>query len=92
MSHKSNGHDAADTDEITWVGEQRLMDGYCGRAKAVTGAADAKPVDDNCGAASHARAGRSQPGRGKVVRIGPPQAVGANQMTPATAKTLQRAA
>jgi hypothetical protein len=44
MSQGSQGQDAGGGAEITWVGEQRLMDGYCGRA---TAAAATKPAATN---------------------------------------------
>jgi hypothetical protein len=55
--------------EITWVGDQRLMSGYCGRAvetPATVTPAESRPV------AVVRRAKRSQ---GRVVRIGPPRAI-----------------
>ena len=51
--------------EITWVGQQWRMEGYCGRAKPRTAppAVEVRPV-------AVVRTRRSQ---GKVVRIGPPK-------------------
>jgi hypothetical protein len=46
--------------EITWVGEQRLMEGYCGRAQVN---AEKRPV----------AVVRTRAGQGRVVRIGPPR-------------------
>jgi hypothetical protein len=81
MSHESDGQDAGGRAEIRWVGEQRLMDGYCGRAPApaapVAGP-EARPVAPV----------RSRPRQRKLVRVGPPKA----GPTPATAGTPQAAA
>ncbi len=63
--------------EITWVGEQRLMHGYCGRAATPEPSTTAAPVrpanaatlDARPAAAAAAR--RARPSRAKVVRIGP---------------------
>ncbi len=53
--------------EITWVGQQWRMDGYCGRATSPAAppapAVEVRPV-------AVVRTRRSQ---GKVVRIGPPK-------------------
>ena len=52
--------------EITWVGQQWRMDGYCGRAMpapAPTPVAEVRPI-------AVVRTRRAQ---GKVVRIGPPK-------------------
>lgn len=57
--------DGNEVNEITWVGDQRLMDGYCGRATtADQPASELRPV------AVVKQARRSQ---GRVVRIGPPR-------------------
>lgn len=64
--------------EIRWVGDQRLMGGYCGRAPA----AAEPPVQCNAGAAAEAEAGlaakQATPPRpplfaprARVIRIGP---------------------
>jgi hypothetical protein len=55
--------------EIIWVGEQRLMEGYCGRAPAPTTQAQ---TGDRPIAVVKTRAGQ-----GKVVRIGPPRTAAA---------------
>jgi hypothetical protein len=89
MSQGSQGQDAGGGAEITWVGEQRLMDGYCGRA---TAAAATKPAATNpaptapaAAPAGGAAAGLRRVGRpiattrGRtrrretVVRVGPPR-------------------
>jgi hypothetical protein len=51
--------------DVCWVGEQRLMEGYCGRA-VVTG--EATPAGDTPPARRIAVLQRQ---RGRVVRIGP---------------------
>ena len=54
---------------ITWVGEQRLMTGYCGRAPAPVAETSASAEASRPVAVVRARARQS-----KVVRIGPPTA------------------
>ena len=69
MSQASQGLDEADREpEITWVGEQRLMHGYCGRATSRP-----MPRPDGQGVRPVAVV-RTRPRQGKVVRIGPPRA------------------
>ena len=58
--------------EITWVGDQRLMSGFCGRATACgTPATETIPPKESRPVAV-VRTKRSQ---GRVVRIGPPRAM-----------------
>jgi hypothetical protein len=57
--------------EITWVGDQRLMSGYCGRAVETPATTTATPAESRPVAVVR-RAKRSQ---GRVVRIGPPRAI-----------------
>ena len=75
---------------ITWVGEQRLMTGYCGRAPAPS---NEKSV------AGHAAQGkrpaavvRSRARQSKVVRIGPPKIAGAAEAAAEKAVAARRAA
>ena len=58
--------------QITWVGEQRLMEGYCGRA-IVTGTAAAAEAGESAGddAARPVVIVRPDGPRGPVIRIGP---------------------
>lgn len=79
MSQGSQGQDAADGAEITWVGEQRLMQGYCGRATATavpaTPVAAAEPAGETTGRAGRPIAtvrGRSRR-REMIVRVAPPR-------------------
>ena len=70
MSQGSSGQEpnSEPDDEITWVGEQRLMDGYCGRAPVKPPPQERRPV---------AVVRRMRAGQAKVVRIGPPRAASA---------------
>lgn len=80
MSQGSQGQDAADGAEITWVGEQRLMQGYCGRATPTpavpaTPIAVAEPAGETTGRAGRPIAtvrGRSRR-REMIVRVAPPR-------------------
>ena len=56
--------------EITWVGQQWRMDGYCGRAMPATPPAAPPPPAGGVRSVAVVRTRRSQ---GKVVRIGPPK-------------------
>ena len=72
MSQGSTGQRDEEDDEtrepeITWVGEQRLMEGYCGRATAPPARLQERPI----------AVVRTRAGQGKVVRIGPPRAAAA---------------
>ena len=68
MSQGSSGQEPnSEPDEVIWVGEQRLMEGYCGRAP-VKPLQDTRPV---------AVVRRMRAGQKKVVRIGPPRAAAA---------------
>jgi hypothetical protein len=92
MSQASSGHDDGDHDDgeagdggggrepqITWVGQQWQMDGYCGRATTAAAAAEPQPVPaappmpaDTQGVRPIAVV-RTRPSQGRVVRIGPPR-------------------
>jgi hypothetical protein len=91
MSQASPGHDdGRDQDDgeagdgerepqITWVGQQWQMDGYCGRALPAVPTAEPDPTP----APPETPAGtrgvrpiavvRTRPAQGRVVRIGPPR-------------------
>ena len=70
-AHPEDDGETEPQPEITWVGQQWRMDGYCGRAEPqapvaaqeATSAAEVRPV-------AVVRTRRSQ---GRVVRIGPPK-------------------
>lgn len=77
MSHGSQGQDADGSgEEITWVGEQRLMQGYCGRATATavlaTPVAAAAPAGETAGRPIATVRGRSRR-REMIVRVAPPR-------------------
>ena len=59
--------------QITWVGEQRLMEGYCGRAVVTGTAAAATDVGNGADedAARPVVIVRPDGPRGPVIRIGP---------------------
>ena len=73
MSQGSSGDDKDREPEIVWVGEQRLMDGYCGRAPAAMPTPPPAVEEQPRPVASV----RRKPGQKKVVRIGPPRAAAA---------------
>ena len=80
MSHESDGPEAGTFAEIRWVGEQRLMDGYCGRAPAPATESAAGAV---AGEAAEVRAVapvRAKPRQRQLVRVGPPR----GDLTPAS--------
>lgn len=76
----SQGQDAGNDGggEITWVGEQRLMHGYCGRAtRAVQATKPASPIGTEQGEAAlavrpvAALSSKARRRRQAVVRVGP---------------------
>ncbi len=80
MSQQAS-HDGPEAvhDEITWVGAQWLMHGYCGRAEPAKPATP--PAAEPAGQASQpaelrpvAAVRRRKPWQQRVVRIGPPRA------------------
>jgi hypothetical protein len=85
MSQESQGQDAAGGAAISWVGEQRLMEGYCGRA--ASGAMTTTPATTTPAAVARAagetttsRAGRpiaAVRGRARrremIMRVAPPR-------------------
>jgi hypothetical protein len=85
MSQASQGatgdEQAGNRDDITWVGAQHLMHGYCGRASDAPGASEqpATPVLEMRPIAVV----RTRPRQARVVRIGPPRSMPA--MTPVNA-------
>lgn len=90
MSQDQDARDDGRHEVITWVGEQRLMAGYCGRAPA--------PTD---GAAAAGRAAqvprtvtvvRARARQSKVVRIGPPTAARVRDAATERAVAPRRAA
>ncbi len=64
--------------EITWVGLQHLMHGYCGRAAAAE-----EPVTESRLKARPVAIVRTKPRQGRVVRIGPPTMAGDNAVAAA---------
>jgi hypothetical protein len=56
-------------DEVTWVGAQYLMDGFCGRACDAPAARQQQPVLQ----VRPIAVVRTRPRQAKVVRIGPPR-------------------
>jgi hypothetical protein len=98
MSQESQGQDARTDGEITWVGEQRLMQGYCGRADGAAAASKTTPptsapaqASGPPGAGRPVAAVRGRPRRrGAVLRVAPARPV-APQDADAEA-TPQRAA
>jgi hypothetical protein len=73
-SQDASGQDGVEAREpqITWVGEQRLMEGYCGRAPAA--AAGEEPAANELRPIAVVK---TRPGQDRVVRIGPPRAAAA---------------
>ena len=73
MSQASQGQqpqsDEGNEPEVTWVGQQWRMDGYCGRAPAE--APQPQPATPELRPVAVVR--RAKPSQGKVVRIGPPR-------------------
>ncbi len=59
--------------EITWVGDQRLMSGYCGRAATVAPDAQQRPPAGAIESRPVAVVRRAKRSQGRVVRIGPPK-------------------
>lgn len=59
--------------EITWVGDQRLMSGYCGRAAEFAPDAQQKPPAAEIDSRPVAVVRRAKRSQGRVVRIGPPR-------------------
>ena len=80
MSQASQGaagdEQAGNRDEITWVGAQHLMHGYCGRASEEPGSQPASPPVPEVRPVAFVR---TRPRQARVVRIGPPRST-----TPAT--------
>ena len=82
MSQASQGESGDDEqadsrDEITWVGAQHLMHGYCGRASEEPGTLPASPPVLEVRPVAVVRTKLRQ---ARVVRIGPPR----SSTTPAT--------
>ena len=79
MSQASQGESGDDEqadgrDEITWVGAQHLMHGYCGRAVAAEeSAAQGASGDGGVEETRPVAVVRTKPWQGRVVRIGPPK-------------------
>jgi hypothetical protein len=75
MSQVSPGHDedADGEPEVTWVGQQWRMDGYCGRATQAQSPPAPPPVAPEL--VRPVAVVRTRPSQGRVVRIGPPKAV-----------------
>ena len=72
-SQGESGDEQADAGaEITWVGAQHLMHGYCGRASDAPGASEVPPVLE---ARPIAVVRRATPRQARVVRIGPPRSM-----------------
>ena len=82
MSQASPGHDedAEGEPEVTWVGQQWRMDGYCGRA--VPAETQPQPLPEPQVVRPVAVVKTRRPSQGRVVRIGPPRAVNETE-TPA---------
>jgi hypothetical protein len=81
MSQVSQGEpgdeQAGGRDEITWVGAQHLMQGYCGRASEVPAAAAAGQSAGEAPPTLESRpiaVVRTRLRQTRVVRIGPPRA------------------
>jgi hypothetical protein len=71
------GEDDDDGQELTWVGAQWRMEGYCGRATPPTPLPRQAPHEQGLPAAGLrpvAAVRRCRPSQGRVVRIGPPRA------------------
>ena len=73
MSHESDGPQAGTFAEIRWVGEQRLMGGYCGRAPAPATEPAAGAVAGEGGEARPVAPVRAKPRQRPLVRVGPPR-------------------
>ena len=88
MSQDQDGRGGGGRHEaITWVGEQRLMTGYCGRAPAPANEISAEGQVIRPVAVVRARARQS-----KVVRIGPPTAAPVGEAAADEAVASRRAA
>ena len=75
MSQASQGESGDDEqtdgrDDVTWVGAQHLMHGYCGRASEEPGAQPASPPVPELRPVAIVR---TRPRQARVVRIGPPR-------------------
>lgn len=77
LGESGNDERADGRDEITWVGAQHLMHGYCGRASELPAAA--QPASPPVLEVRPIAVVRTRPRQARVVRIGPPRSA-----TPAT--------
>ena len=71
MAQGSSGDEEYREPEIVWVGEQRLMEGYCGRAPATPTEPARQQQQEQPRPVAIVR---RKPGQREFVRIGPPRA------------------
>jgi hypothetical protein len=82
-SQGETGDERADhRDEITWVGSQHLMHGFCGRAGEASGV---EPADAPVLEVRPIAVVRTRPRQARVVRIGPPRSMPPTATSPVDA-------
>jgi hypothetical protein len=86
---ESGDEDRADgQDDVSWVGAQHLMHGYCGRASESRDAQLASPPVPE---ARPVAVVRTKPRQARVVRIGPPRSTPGAATTTTTTKPVDAA-